>query len=193
MHASRYIGLARRTPSSVRERASQRPAPPSRAYRPREAGIVQVAAIARAPESASMRGSAAAWCRPTFRRNRKCSRQIRGPELLVSFVWGDRCFNRSYLRLLPEANGRKITRHRSRPRTCGSATSPARKMTDDKLDSAQTSLIQFDKKFRPGSSSRLEKERPWQRKWNRGVDRISRGQTHTVRTRKHNLSLIQVS
>jgi hypothetical protein len=39
-------------------------------------------------------------------------------------------------------------------------------MIDTMFDSEQTSLIRFDKKVRPKTSSRVEKERSWQRKWN---------------------------
>jgi FixJ family two-component response regulator len=56
MHESRDIRLARRMPSSVRERASRIPTAPSRAHRPSEAGIMQVTAAARAPVCYIMRG-----------------------------------------------------------------------------------------------------------------------------------------
>ena len=85
-------------------------------------------------------------------------------------------------------------RHR-RVRATGELTTdcPVENMSDTMFDSEQTFLKSFDRKSRRETSSRAEKERLWQRKWNRRPDRISRGRAHVVRTRKHNLRLIQVS
>ena len=66
-------------------------------------------------------------------------------------------------------------------------------MLNAMFDSEQTFLMSFDRKSRRETSYRAEKDRLWQRKWNRHVDRISRWRTHPVGTRKHNLRLIQVS